>query len=212
MESRDPPQFLFVIGQSGAGKSSFINAILGSKAARVNASESQTEECTAYLVRSGPIAPIVLVDTPGLLDDRGRDEKMGKLIAQTTKDLGIQQIKGYLVCHDLVLDRVSFPRILKSLSDHGVKWEKNLAIVLTHAAKLGTDLEDATRWRAVLDIIKREGITHDRVVVWDSKKAVEGQITKLTSVVSRMEPSKVESQTGLAVALGIAALVFCSLF
>lgn len=68
-------ELVMVLGQTGAGKSSFINHAMGSKVASVGGDlNSHTQEIKPYFMSSKGSSRIVLVDTPGF-DDTHRSDR-----------------------------------------------------------------------------------------------------------------------------------------
>jgi GTP-binding protein len=60
-----------VVGRSNVGKSSLINALVGSRLARTSAAPGKTRLVNVYRVRRNPVAPFYLVDLPGYGYARG---------------------------------------------------------------------------------------------------------------------------------------------
>lgn len=87
IDSHRPPRF-FLIGRTGVGKSSFINAICGSYVATVSDTRSCTRETEIYKCMDGNRVLMEICDTRGIaesieLDDKISAEKM--LIDQITE-------------------------------------------------------------------------------------------------------------------------------
>jgi GTP-binding protein EngB required for normal cell division len=70
MENQSNP-ILIVIGESGFGKSSFINLLAGEKLAPTRSKKSETTKCRQYSIRNAILGNIFIVDTPGVCDTNG---------------------------------------------------------------------------------------------------------------------------------------------
>jgi predicted GTPase len=67
MESAAPTLRIAIVGQTSAGKSSLVNALMGSTAARVNILPETMETARYELRLDSATAPLLLLDTPGYL-------------------------------------------------------------------------------------------------------------------------------------------------
>lgn len=83
---RDPVPQLALVGRSNVGKSTLINAITGSRAARTSAAAGKTRELNIYAVEYGhrDLNRLFLVDLPGYGYARGGDASAEQFAGLTT--------------------------------------------------------------------------------------------------------------------------------
>ena len=181
----DCPRFCaLVIGQTGVGKSTLINNLLGEDVAGVG---SNLTSCTPA-VRSyeGVVegVPVKLIDTPGLDDaTTGNDERNVEEIRRLLQEETIHLI---IYCTKISETRLhkGIIRTFKKYTEIGVDWEKTV-IALTFADGLcppssmkeipgfniGTYFEDkVTEWRreiskALAEVVhlREEGVTQIKI-------------------------------------------------
>ncbi|TFK19920.1 hypothetical protein FA15DRAFT_674003 [Coprinopsis marcescibilis] len=110
--SKTPQLVILVIGETGVGKSTFINNVLGTPEAPVGHSlkcRTQTVQEYAYLHPSGKT--IHLVDTPGFNDSFSQDVIVLDKIRKWFKrpDLVSTHLLGILYLHDIAQPRFTSP-------------------------------------------------------------------------------------------------------
>ena len=96
-----PPLNILLIGATGAGKSSTINALLGSDAAKVGfGADPETKEIRRYKINDY----LCLYDTPGLGDSPLEDEKhIRKIVSYLNRPCGKTGVSGKLIDKVLVV-------------------------------------------------------------------------------------------------------------
>lgn len=82
--------FISIVGRPNAGKSSILNAVLGSKVAIVSHKPQTTRTCIRGIMTEGPVQ-LVFIDTPGLLKPRSR---LGKYMVRSV----VEAISGVDAC------------------------------------------------------------------------------------------------------------------
>ena len=132
MRGECPVFRVLVVGETGTGKSTLINNLIGKEVAQVGHSYESETATIAELEVEVEGVPIVLFDTPGLGDSRGdHDDKY----LQDMEDI-LKKRNIHLVIYCLKLSetrmRESLIRTFKEYSRIGVNWERTV-IALTFA-------------------------------------------------------------------------------
>ena len=139
----DCPQLtILVIGETGVGKSTLVNNLLGEDVAGVGYSmTSATSAVTGY---EGTIegVPVKVYDTPGLADSRSeRDEEYLEEIKKLTDEETIHLIIYCLKMTETRMRR-SIIRTFEQYTKIGVDWEKTvIAITFADALKPASQLK-----------------------------------------------------------------------
>ena len=160
----DCPIFgILVIGETGTGKSTLINNLLGREVATVGHSmESETLTVTPHELSVEGV-PIVVYDTPGL-DDTRREEDEDKHL-KIMKDL-LARGKIHLVIHCLKMTETRMRRgLIRTFEEYhkiGVPWEQTV-ITITFADK---EEDTASRFCQMQQQVKKTLI--DRIGVMPS--------------------------------------------
>ena len=132
---KDCPVFgILVIGETGTGKSTLINNLLGCEVAEVGHSmESETQLVTPH-ERSVHGVPVVVYDTPGLNDTSGDDDPKHLDIMKSLLDR--KKIHLVIYCMKLTENRMrsGLIRTFKEFHNIGVPW-KQTVVTLTFADK-----------------------------------------------------------------------------
>ena len=132
---QDCPIFgILVIGETGTGKSTLINNLLGHKVAKVGHSmESETQFVTPH-ERSVEGVPVVVYDTPGLGDTSGDDDPKHLEIMKSLLDR--KKIHLVIYCMKLTENRMrsGLIRTFEEYHKIGVPW-KQTVVTLTFADK-----------------------------------------------------------------------------
>ena len=157
---------ILIIGQTGSGKSTLVNNLLGEQVAKVGYGvKSQTSTIKEYSYAIQGI-PITLYDTPGLQDSRNKE--MEKRVLEEIKS----KIKGKPISLIIFCFKITETRILpqtvedfKKYHDIGIPWKKAI-VALTFADRLTKEdgpLEQHVKmWKdsIINDILVKEvGIT-----------------------------------------------------
>ena len=99
---------IIVLGQTGDGKSTFCNYILGEEKCRVDDdAERVTTEIKAYVSEKEKNKDIIMIDTPGLSDTKGEDQKIIDDIRKAIKDDHCDGIKSIIIMHNFNVPRLS---------------------------------------------------------------------------------------------------------
>lgn len=88
VDAHRPPR-IFLIGRTGVGKSSLINALCGSYVANVSDTRSCTESATPYEVKDGERVLMEILDTRGIAESESLNEE------QSAEDMLIKQINEF---------------------------------------------------------------------------------------------------------------------
>lgn len=137
-----------IVGKTGVGKSSFINATFGKYIAQT----SDFEACTKivnYYAENTPWGDVCLIDTPGLAED---DENCDKRYLSNIKSrVNLQDIHStlYLTRLDETRFRPEEKRTLKLLSrELGSIFWKNLILVFTFSASVPYEkVQESTNYK-----------------------------------------------------------------
>ena len=140
---RDCPEFrLLVLGETGAGKSTLINNLLGKKVAGVGHSTNSvtsTVRCYEGVIEG---VPVKVYDTPGLSDSRSdRDEEY---LEETKKLIETEPIHLIIYCLKMIETRMrqSIIRTFQQYTQIGVDWRKTaIALTFADALTLPADLQ-----------------------------------------------------------------------
>ncbi|RDB17167.1 hypothetical protein Hypma_001806 [Hypsizygus marmoreus] len=174
LKIRDCDVIILILGQTGAGKSTFINSAIGRDLAEVGHNlGSHTSKIQPYAMTSRPSYPhrrIVLIDTPGFNDTWASDHKILNDIQDWFERSckSSTQFAGILYLHEISQDRLppesnymsptqlSKPETASNLVVATVKWEevhqqkgeKNEALLKEHLKEMcdrGTQIVRFTR-------------------------------------------------------------------
>ena len=128
-----------IVGQTGVGKSSFINAVFGIERAKTSEFEACTKLVEHYLYKS-PFGEVTLIDTPGLSEDSFElDKAYLKLVRESVE---VDSIDTILYLSSLAEKRFR-PTEMSALNiitkEIGKSIWKNTWLVLTFAASVKSE-------------------------------------------------------------------------
>jgi predicted GTPase len=128
-----------LVGQTGVGKSSFINSVFGKYISQTDDYEACTK-CVAHYAHNSPWGNVCLIDTPGLAEEAlDCDNKYLDLIRQTV-NLRETYATFYITRLDDTRFRPDEKRTLSRLTEHLGKqiWCRTI-LILTFAASVPSD-------------------------------------------------------------------------
>ena len=142
-----------LVGQTGVGKSSFVNATFGLKKANVDAFEACTKVVEDYIDQT-PYGNVCLIDTPGMSEDTLDKDVRYLHLVQSALALKPADITLYITRIDETRFRADEMRTLQVLTTHlnSSIW-RNAWIVLTFAASIPTEQLDMVVARRIEPII-----------------------------------------------------------
>lgn len=92
---------IIVLGQTGDGKSTFCNYILGEKQCKESdGPNSETKKINAYASTKEKNKDIIMIDTPGLSDSDGEDQEIIDKIRTEIRDNHCKGIKSIIIMHN----------------------------------------------------------------------------------------------------------------
>lgn len=126
-----------VLGKTGAGKSSLCNALFGLDVAPISDVSACTRDIQKVFVDLGANKSIILVDVPGVGENKLRDEEYGELYKSILPELDI--VLWLLKADDraLSIDEIFFKTIVKPYLSQG----KPFLIVLNQVDKIEPCIE-----------------------------------------------------------------------
>ena len=136
---QDCPIFgILVIGETGTGKSTLINNLLGHDVAEVGHSMESETQCVTPHERSVEGVPVVVYDTPGLDDTSGDDDPKHLEIMKSLLDR--KKIHLVIYCVKLTENRMrkGLVRTFQEYHKIGVPW-KQTVVTLTFADNIVAD-------------------------------------------------------------------------
>ena len=162
---KDCPIFgVLVIGETGTGKSTLINNLLGKEVAQVGHSmKAETLAVTPHEVAVEGV-PVVVYDTPGLDDMRGEEDEEKHL--EIMKSL-LARGKIHLVIYCLKMTETRMRRgLIRTFKEYhkiGVPWEQTV-ITLTFADNLKEE-DSTSRFSQMQEQVKETLIKEVKVTV-----------------------------------------------
>lgn len=130
-------KFTFLlVGRTGVGKSSTINALLGRQEAKIGKFRPMTTTTKAYEAEAQGIRYVV-VDTPGLADTSGNEQEYLKSIKSEVKEIDCMFYVSLLNENRIRDDEAATIRLVSQAFSVQV-WERAI-LVFTHADKVDRD-------------------------------------------------------------------------
>ena len=135
LRSDCPELKLLVIGETGVGKSTLINNLLGDEVAGVGHKVESRTSVVAHYIGEIEGVPVKLYDTPGLGDSR--EERDDEYLKEIKKLMEAETIHLIIYCLKMTETRMrrSIIRTFEQYTKIGVDWRKSV-IALTHADSL----------------------------------------------------------------------------
>jgi uncharacterized protein len=121
------PLRILIVGQSGTGKSSLINALSGMVSTAVDVLPT-TAGFTAYRLQPASLDPLLLIDSPGIKGDRS---ELTKLVAEAdTSDLVVWVVSANRA--DREVDRIALGAIRRHFKLNSDRRPPPIIAVVTH--------------------------------------------------------------------------------
>ena len=135
LRSDCPELKLLVIGETGVGKSTLINNLLGDELAGVGHKVESATSTIAHYIGEIEGVPVKLYDTPGLGDSRS--ERDDEYLQEIKKLMKTETIHLIIYCLKMTETRMrrSLIRTFQQYTEIGVEWRKTV-IALTFADSL----------------------------------------------------------------------------
>ena len=182
IDQQRPPR-IFLIGRTGVGKSSLINALSGSYTALVSDTRSCTRGAEAYQVKEGDRVLMEILDTrgtaeskPAALDsEKTAEDQLREQIAEFTPDVAVFMLN--CVHRDDVNEDIAF---LKSVADEYVDLNKTRLPIVTVVNKC--DEMAPSRYKDPAGYPKQK-VEKIREVVDNYRQMIEDQGLKAEDVI-----------------------------
>jgi GTP-binding protein EngB required for normal cell division len=210
--------YIIVLGESGSGKSSIINQIVGSSVAKSGAGEAVTTVPEQYIITAGPFQGVKLVDTPGFNDTKGlTNDEITKMIMTFIEKSGSRTLIGFILVQSCRRNRVMLREVYRSLkvAKELPNMENSCILVVTNMASYNPEDEDEREIMATIEAQMNEVKIKSGIVKWDNRRPLAGQIEDLRIAVSQLK--KIELTDNHLIALGVllacfAAATLCRIF
>jgi putative ribosome biogenesis GTPase RsgA len=182
--SRSPTtHFDLFIGETGAGKSSLINALLGRDAAAMDSSVICTAKLAGY-----SWGETLLIDTPGFMNAARSHMRPGYKalpdFCQIWLDHGEPKLRSIVICQSVIRPRVTLESVNKLIAKYNK--QSRCVICVTFMDKFKQDDRETL---AQLDL---DNVHDFNVVHWDSKKPISSQREAYDSVLGKIPPEQLD--------------------
>lgn len=191
MEEEHKSGFVALVGPANAGKSTLLNALLGTKVSIVSP-KPQTTRNRIFGIKNGPDYQMVFLDTPGFLRDKvsrgGRNRALGKVLRQSLHDA----VDGVDVCA-LVVDGCQLLKNPEELNTLTSFFEREHLltphIIVVNKIDLVDRKDLLPLLRTLYDtfVAKEEGRRDIEIIPISARKADGLQVLERT-ILSRLQP------------------------
>jgi GTP-binding protein EngB required for normal cell division len=190
-------EYYLILGETGVGKSSYVNWLAGTTLAKEGFFESVTDKPTTYNVKRNGI-DYHLIDVPGFLDTGSlTDAEIMQLVKAEVLSLDVEKISGVIMMVNGNDNRMRIEKIMQSVIELlGTHIHASLVVVINQYESILVDRREeiVTKIKAK---VQQSGADATKVVVIDTKADITKYFPTLNQVLQRAVPYNVEGMNQL---------------